>query len=112
MDRGGAAAFIDSCCKDNCKPTDERVNKFFRWLNICEELDKKRHILACEAGIFEAGYASCSGVEEGQWQFSHPFWQTPDARLKAWRGGNHKMCSYTYSSYPSPDNAGSTFEFG
>ncbi|CAM9294212.1 unnamed protein product [Scytosiphon promiscuus] len=30
MDRIGAARFIDSCCHDQCKPTDERVNKFFR----------------------------------------------------------------------------------
>ncbi|CAM9382024.1 unnamed protein product, partial [Laminaria digitata] len=30
MDRVGAANFIDSCCHDRCKPTDERVNKFFR----------------------------------------------------------------------------------
>ena len=30
MDRVGAARFIDSCCHDNCKPTDERVSKFFR----------------------------------------------------------------------------------
>ncbi|CAM9998482.1 unnamed protein product, partial [Ectocarpus sp. 12 AP-2014] len=30
MDRVGAARFIDSCCHDQCKPTDERVNKFFR----------------------------------------------------------------------------------
>ncbi|CAM9236271.1 unnamed protein product, partial [Ectocarpus fasciculatus] len=29
MDRVGAANFIDSCCHDQCKPTDERVNKFF-----------------------------------------------------------------------------------
>lgn len=32
MDRVGAARFIDSCCHDQCKPTDERVNKFFRCL--------------------------------------------------------------------------------
>ena len=31
MDRVGAANFIDSCCHDRCKPTDERVNKFFRY---------------------------------------------------------------------------------
>lgn len=34
MDRVGAANFIDSCCHDQCKPSDDRVSKFFRCLEV------------------------------------------------------------------------------
>ncbi|CAM9930236.1 unnamed protein product, partial [Discosporangium mesarthrocarpum] len=30
MTREGAAAFINSCCHDDCSPSDSRVNKFFK----------------------------------------------------------------------------------